>query len=113
MCKVNPVVDCQRDVIGNQGQKIDLAPGEGISGLSRKPKNSQSAERRIEWKHTERLVTAFTKEPNHFMEPGFLVERRNDERLTFRRGNLTDFIFPGFHQILWSEDKPIAVNYIA
>src|ERR1700680_2367802 len=112
MCEVQAVVDCQRDIIGNQEQKADFVPGEGVSGLSRKTKSPQSTECRIQRKHTKGLVSAFTEELNRLMEAGLLIERGDDESMRLLRDHLTDIVLPWFAWCFWKDCKPLAVSYI-
>src|ERR1700677_1051100 len=105
MGEVKTVVDCQRNIIGNEGQKVDFVLGEGVSGLSRKTKCPQSTDRRMQRKDTKGLVSPFTEEPNHLFEPDLLVEGRNNERSWLLRDHLTALILPRFPQSLWDDCK--------
>src|SRR5580704_912330 len=109
MGKVQAVVDCQRKVIGNQGQKIDFVIREGVARLSRKTKSSESTECRIQRQHTKGLVSAFTEKPNCRVKPDLLVKRRDEEGTRLLRDHLVDVILPRLTSGLWDDCKSIAV----
>src|SRR3984885_466437 len=113
MGEVQTIVNCQRDVISDEGQKADFVPGEGVLGLPRKTKRPQSTDRRMQRKDTKGLVSAFTEKLNRRIEPDLPVEGGNDERMRLLRDHLRDLILPRFPLGLWDDCKSFIIKYVS
>ncbi len=80
MGEVEPVVDCQCNIVGDQGEKIDFLFQEAVLALSCEAEGAQAAQWSIQRKHTKGAVALLQEEPNDARQPDFPAGHLGVER---------------------------------